>query len=238
MSQRIRTSNYNLIETIIFTVSATQKLDGSTKEKVKPQKIEPLKITVGLSRQKHLPCFKVYDHAIWPWEYTKYKEIENQNLALTPTGVLATKEMLLCGHLYLPKFSLKDKTVLDIGACCGETANIFLKAGAKKVICIEPNINRIRYIDFNKRNLGWNVDIIPEKANPKHIIETKPDLIKCDIEGYEMDLIDYLPNYPCVLEVHNYWIRDRFAERGFKELTKPDPMLGECLMANDAFSIR
>lgn len=47
-----------------------------------------------------------------------------------------------------------------------------------------------------------------------------------------MDLIDYLPKYPCVLEVHNYWIRDRFAERGFNEITPPDPMLGERLMAN------
>ena len=168
----------------------------------------------------------------------QYKEIENQNLALTPTGVCITKEMLHSGHLYLPKFSLKNKTVLDIGACCGETANIFLKAGAKKVICIEPNFNSINYLDFNTRNLGWNVDIIPEKANPKHIIEAKPDLIKCDIEGYEMDLIDYLPNYPCVLEVHNHWIRDRFAERGFKELTIPNPMLGECLMANAAFFVR
>jgi len=176
--------------------------------------------------------------AIWPWEYLQYKEIENQNLALTPTGVFITKEMLHAGHLYLPKFSLKGKTVLDLGACCGETANIFLKAGAKKVICVEPNINSINCLDFNRQNLGWNVDIIPEKATPKHIIEEKPDLIKCDIEGYEMDLIDYLPNYPCVLEVHNYWIRDRFAERGFRELTRPDPMLGECLMANNDFLFR
>jgi hypothetical protein len=50
-----------------------------------------------------------------------------------------------------------------------------------------------------------------------------------------MDLIDYLPSYPCVLEVHNYWISDQFAKKGFKHLTEPGVMLGECLMANDAF---
>jgi hypothetical protein len=197
--------------------------------------IAPVKISLGLSKQKRLPCLKVNNQAIWPWEYSQYKEVENLKLALTQIGLQVTKEMLRDGHLYLPKFSLKGKTVLDIGACCGESANIFLKAGAKKVVCIEPNLNRVKYIEFNKKNLGWNVDVIPEKAAPKHIIETSPDLIKCDIEGYEMDLIDYLPKYPCVLEVHNYWIRDKFAERGFHELIPPDPMLGQCLMGNKAF---
>lgn len=211
-----------------------QSVDYS-KEKVKPQKIEPFKIKIGLSGQKHLPCFKVSTKAIWPWQLMEYKKIEKQKLALTPTGIAVSIEMLRCGYLYLPKFSLKGKTVLDIGACCGETANIFLKAGAKKVICIEPDANRIRHLDFNKYNLRWNVEIIPEKANPRHIVETNPDLIKCDIEGYEIDLINYLPNYPCVVEVHNHWIRERFAKRGFRELTKPDPMIGSCLMANNAF---
>jgi predicted RNA methylase len=93
--------------------------------------------------------------------------------------------MLCSGYLYLPKFSLENKTVLDIGACCGETANIYLKAGAKKVICIEPDHERLKCLDFNRANLCWNVEVISEKANPKHIIESKPDLIKCDIEGYE-----------------------------------------------------
>ncbi len=213
----------------------TQQLEGSTEQQASPQKIKPLKITVGLSSQKHLPCLKAGNTAIWPWQYMEYREVANQNLALNPTGVSISREMLQRGHLYLPKFSLKGKVVLDIGACCGETANIFLKADAKKVICIEPNISSIRHLEFNRKNLGWNVEIIPEKATIKHIVEANPDLIKCDIEGYEMDLIDYLPNYPCVLEAHNHWIRERFLKRGFRELTPPDPMLGECLMANDAF---
>jgi hypothetical protein len=127
--------------------------------------------------------------------------------------------------------------VLDIGACCGESAQVFFKAGAKKVICIEPDLQRVKYIDFNRKNLGWNAEIIAEKAKPRHIVECKPDLIKCDIEGYEMDLIDYLGDYPCVLEVHNHWIREKFAERGFKNVNAPNStMLGMCLMANDGFS--
>lgn len=215
-------------------MTITQQLDTNVKESC-AQKIESLRIKVGLSKKKHLPCLKVYGQAIWPWEYVKYKQLEKQKLALTPTGISMTKEMLECGYLYLPHFSLQGKTVLDIGACCGETANIFLNAGANKVICIEPNMDRVKCLDFNRKNLGWNVEIIPEKASPKHIIGTDPDLIKCDIEGYEMDLIDLLPNYPCVLEVHNHWIHERFAEKGFKNLTPSDNMLGQCLMANDAF---
>jgi hypothetical protein len=199
------------------------------------EELSPVKITVGLSRRKHLPCLKLGEQIFWPWEFSQYKKIENLKLALTTTGINMTKEMLQYGHYYLPKFSLEEKIVLDIGACCGESADIYLKAGAKKVICIEPDSDRVKHIEFNKKNLGWNVDIIPEKARPEHILDAKPDLIKCDIEGYEMDLINYLPNYPCVLEVHNYWIRDRFEEKGFSDISPPDPMLGECIMANKRF---
>ena len=211
--------------TLITLVNSTKKID----------ELSPVKITVGLSNRKHLPFLKIGGLIFWPWEFLEYKKIESLKLALTPTGVKMAKEMLRSGHYYLPKFSLVGKTVLDIGACCGESADIYLKAGAKKVICIEPDPERVKHIEFNKKNLGWNVDIIPEKARPEHILDAKPDLIKCDIEGYEMDLIDYLPNYPCVLEVHNYWIRERFAEKGFIDITPPDPMLGECLMANKDF---
>jgi hypothetical protein len=150
-------------------------------------------------------------------------------------GIEAAKEMLQFGYLYLPKFNLKGKVVLDIGACCGESAAIFLKAGAKKVVCIEPDAETVNYLEFNRKNLNWNINIIAEKAKPQHILSSHPDLIKCDIEGYEMDLIDYLPKYPCVLEVHNRWIRDRFAERGFNEIMPPNSVLGVCLMANKEF---
>lgn len=206
-----------------------------TQQLENPDVIQPVKISFGLSKHKRLPCIKINEYAIWPWEYSEYKKIENLKLALTPIGIGVTKELLQSGYLYLPKFSLVNKTVLDIGACCGESASIFFKAGAKKVVCIEPNADRVKYIEFNRSNLGWDLEIVPEKAKPEHILKTNPDLIKCDIEGYEMDLIDYLPKYPCILEVHNQWIHDRFAARGFNEITPPDPMLGMCLMANKSF---
>jgi hypothetical protein len=193
-----------------------------------------MKISLGLSR-KHIPCIKVNDEGIWLWQYPQYRKLKKLNLALTKTGIFTALELIERGYLYLPKFGLEGKTVLDIGACCGESADIYLKAGAKKVICIEPDADRVRYIQFNAKNLGWNVEVIAEKATTEHILKANPDLIKCDIEGYEMDLIDYLAKYPCVLEVHNYWIRERFTERGFRELTEPESMLGVCLMANEAF---
>lgn len=196
-------------------------------------RVEPFKVTFGLSRRLHVPSFKACGYAIYPWEYFKYRKIAKRNLALTRTGVDVALELEKIGHLYLPPFELKGKTVMDIGACCGESAAIFYEAGAKKVIAIEIDPERIECLEFNRRNRGWDMDVITEYASPRHIQEANPDFIKCDIEGYEMDLIDELPKYPCIVEVHNYWIENRFREKGFKRITEPaDTMLGMCLMSN------
>ena len=40
---------------------------------------------------------------------------------------------------YLPIY-VKGLTVLDVGAGEGETAKFFLEQGARKVICIEPDV--------------------------------------------------------------------------------------------------
>jgi 2-polyprenyl-3-methyl-5-hydroxy-6-metoxy-1,4-benzoquinol methylase len=38
---------------------------------------------------------------------------------------------------YLPRFNLAGKTVLDIGAGCGETAAFYFDHGAEKVVAVE-----------------------------------------------------------------------------------------------------
>jgi predicted RNA methylase len=116
---------------------------------------------------------------------------------------------------YLPPFSLTDLTVLDIGACCGETAWYFLKHGANKVVCIECDRARVKIIEENRRNLNLNIEIVPEPFKPEHL-SIPHDFIKCDIEGGEVELLPYANILkPCVVEVHNRWIKEQFEQNGF-----------------------
>jgi hypothetical protein len=178
---------------------------------------------MGLSNRRHVPCWRVAnapDYSFPIWERAYARAVEESELLLDRDGVCVFKEILDVGRLYLPPFSLKNKVVLDIGSCCGETAFLFLKNGARKVICIERNLDKIRLIRENKRRLNLNVDVIPESFCLRHL-NLDYDFIKCDVEGYEMVLIDYARSLkPCVLEVHNLWIRDQFLKRGFRDLTK------------------
>ena len=57
--------------------------------------------------------------------------------------------------------------------------------------------------------------------------------MKMDIEGFEALLIGSQGRLkPSVVEVHNWYLHDKFIEMGFKEITEPWSMLGLCLMRN------
>lgn len=75
---------------------------------------------------------------------------------------------------YLPV----EKTVLDLGAGCGETAFFYLNHGAKRVICIESNPEAVKLL---KRNFG--------NDNRVTIVEAQVDSIKIDIEGSERNMV-------------------------------------------------
>jgi predicted nicotinamide N-methyase len=83
-------------------------------------------------------------------------------------------ELELWHRAYLPV----GKTVLDLGAGCGETAQFYLNHGAEKVISIESDSNCYNMLRSNFAN---DHRVIPILA---HI-----DSIKCDIEGGERDLV-------------------------------------------------
>ena len=76
---------------------------------------------------------------------------------------------------YLPA---QGKTVLDLGAGCGETAFFYLNHGAKHVISVEPPGPAL---DLLRRNFGDDprVTIVPASV----------DRIKIDIEGFEEGML-------------------------------------------------
>jgi FkbM family methyltransferase len=59
------------------------------------------------------------------------------------------------------------KTVLDIGGCVGETAVLFTRRGANKVIIYEPVAEHHKYIEINCSANGVNAEIHQEGVGPR-----------------------------------------------------------------------
>ena len=127
------------------------------------------------------------------------------------------KELPMWRKLYTPPFSLVDKTVLNVGAGCGETAKFFLEElGAKEVIAVEMEPKALKYLIQNAErhpitviNKPFSIDMLTINHN----------FMEMDIEGYEGVLLedDILKNYhtPCVIEVHTGYFVNKFINNGF-----------------------
>lgn len=133
---------------------------------------------LGLSKRKHVPVFYVdygdftTNFTLWQFRLARQFErmLKESGLTMDQWGFGAFAELPFSGKFYLPNFNLNGKTVLDVGACCGETAWFYLKHGAKKVICIEADENRSKIILENKEKLGLNFEVYAEPFNPdKHL---------------------------------------------------------------------
>lgn len=134
--------------------------------------------------------------------------------------------------VYLPPGGVQGKTVLDIGAGCGETAWWYFKNGASKVIAIEPDMQRARMIVKNRAILDWNLTLHYRKFRLEDL-DIKRDFTKVNIEGYEALLLQRPDRLgPMVVDIHNWYLVERFKEIGFHPITKPSKMLGQCYMAN------
>lgn len=118
---------------------------------------------------------------------------------------------------YLPEFSLKGCTVLDVGAGCGETSFFYFLHGIDKVVAIEPYVKAVECLRENVAVNKWNVEVIPENFKLEHL-KIPHDFMKMDIDGSETELYNSQINEPCVVEVHNNVTKTEFEKRGFTVL--------------------
>lgn len=196
-----------------------------------------LKVKIGLSRRKRVPVLYILDgtyllhkalillwNSRWVNEKDKHKEyttLETRTNALKLTYQHATymvREWREWEKYYLPSFSLGGKTVLDVGAGCGETALLFFWFGAKKVIAIEPDSKAVEYLRENTAINKWNVEIIPERFSLKHL-KLDFDFVKIDVEGDEEMLLSLQKlDKPCVVEVHGDKLLKRFTEKDWVKI--------------------
>lgn len=126
----------------------------------------------------------------------------------------------------------KDKTVLDIGADFGSTANYFLGHGAKKIFAVEGSSLYFRNLFNWVKNNKLADTVIPLYVFLKSTKEFSflikhflPDIVKVDIDGGEFLLLDVsketfrLPQR-YLMEIHSRDLLKRFLEKfrvcGFK----------------------
>ena len=95
--------------------------------------------------------------------------------------------------------SFQDKVILDLGADWGSTVAFFLKRGAKRVIAVEGIKQRANDLFRNYANHPQVHCLHMMVKTPHHfqhlITKYKPDLVKCDIEGDEQQLLNVPRNY-------------------------------------------
>lgn len=197
-------------------------------------------IAVRIVRSSHLPTpiFKVLDIDMgvvgfakflvetWSWKIlTEKDEIYSVQVSYRKHNVVLRLskhylramliELSLWKKSYLPNsFSLVGRSVLDIGAGCGETAFFYLTHGAEKVICVEPDELAFSLLERNTRENGWNVVVIRSEFKPRILHDLSYDFVKMDCEGCESLLLD-LETIPCemVVEVHGSELMGEFLDR-------------------------
>jgi len=145
-----------------------------------------------------------------------------------PYGLLYIAEHAQWNTDYTPPGGLVGKRVLDVGAGCGETAMWFLDQGARQVLCVENGSEARRYLERNAR-LNKGVSVLVGGFSPGEHLWYHVDLVKMDIEGYEVLFADWLETHPdynvdVILEAHSVYVKDRFLKLGFTE--RIDPVFG------------
>jgi len=134
-------------------------------------------------------------------------------LELTPYYFeLLWREWRSWQNWYLPPWSLTGKTVLDVGAGCGETALFYYLHGASRVIAIEPQSSLVPLLRRNMDRNKWNMKVVEGPFHPS-MLEWDFDFMKMDGEGCETQLLIANSIPPCAVEVHDRVVVDGLKER-------------------------
>jgi len=111
-------------------------------------------------------------------------------LVLLPShAAILAHEWSVWKRAYVP-VSVNGKIVLDIGAGCGETAYLYFRNGARKIICVEPDPKAVECLSENAARHSWNVEVVPEIFNLDMLQQYRFDFMKMDGEGCEKDLLE------------------------------------------------
>ncbi len=188
---------------------------------------------VGLGKKSHLPVFKILDFSFGPmtmlkviWSTSGFSLKDIGDSAMVSTGrsklklnrrkaALMVSEWKLWNDYYLPSSGVAGKTVLDVGAGCGESTALMFEKGAKMVVCVEPSQEEVAYLRENIKTNGWNCEVIPSGFDLS-MLKSEIDFVKMDCEGCEAALIG-LEKLPSVIaEVHSVELKDKFIEKGMR----------------------
>jgi len=177
---------------------------------------------IGLSARRHVPIVyfcsgSFYFHSFlklaWQWRKLSVLQRDEKEVVIRHDQTVMRIELGFAYAMvrewygpwtryYLPGFPLADKTVLDVGAGCGETAYFYLSHGAKKVVCIEPNTRRFELLQENARRNDWNVETAQLPFDVSILERYDYDFMKMDCEGCESELLTLREIPPCAIEVH------------------------------------
>jgi len=141
----------------------------------------------------------------WNWKMVGNDSVKigPYELELTPYYFgLLWREWRAWKNWYLPPWSLAGKTVLDVGAGCGETALFYDLHGASRGIAIEPQTSLVPLLRKNMSRNKWDMKVV-EGPFDLSMLDWSFDFMKMDGEGCEALLLDssFLP--PCAIEVHS-----------------------------------
>ena len=78
-------------------------------------------------------------------------------------------EIPIWERTYAP-VSVKGKDVLDVGAGCGmQRAWFYFEKGARRVICVEPDLAAVECLRENVARHAWNVEIVPRTFGERNV---------------------------------------------------------------------
>jgi hypothetical protein len=97
-----------------------------------------------------------------------------------------------------------DKIVLDVGADVGSTALFFIERGAKNIICVDTDTSGLTKNAQEIPQISKIVNVnIQDKYTMERVLLETADIVKMDIEGAEMWLLEVDPR---ILQQHKEYI--------------------------------